>query len=295
MQQKIADIYKQKPLAQLDLLDDFLFNALLTYPEYGQKFCQKFLRILFGKNFEQLKIIPQKSYGGRDTGLHGARLDVYVEEADAVEIDSCNVATIYDIEPDKNNKSQEIAAIGRRTRYYHAIIDSRVLKKGQSYDRLKNVFVIFICPYDPFGDDRMIYTIKNQCVENPDLPYEDGTRTIFLYTKGSKGRENEALSQLLEYMEDTCRENAVTEDLQDIQEMVDMVKEDAEVTIAYMKGFERDQMFLEEGKEIGKEIGRKQEQENTLREKARADMEKVRADEAYRKIELLEKQLAEVR
>ena len=44
-------------------------------------------------------------------------------------------------------------------------------------------------------------------------------------------------------MENTTRENAVTEELEDIQEMVDVVKEDAEVTVAYMKGFERNQMF----------------------------------------------------
>lgn len=136
------------------------------------------------------------------------------------------------------------------------------------------IFVIFICPYDPFGDDRMIYTIRNYCVENPELPYEDGARTIFLYTKGRKGRDNESLSQLLDYMENTTRENAVTEELEDIQEMVDVVKEDAEVTVAYMKGFERDQMFLEEGKELGRRL----EQENTLREKNRADTEKNRAD-----------------
>ena len=120
----------------------------------------------------------------------------------------------------------------------------------------------------------MIYTIRNHCVENPELPYEDGARTIFLYTKGRKGRDNESLSQLLDYMENTTRENAVTEELEAIQEMVDVVKEDAEVTVAYMKGFERDQMFLEEGKELG----RKLEQENTLREKNRADTEKNRAD-----------------
>lgn len=120
----------------------------------------------------------------------------------------------------------------------------------------------------------MIYTIRNHCVENPELPYEDGARTIFLYTKGRKGRDNESLSQLLDYMENTTRENAVSEELEAIQEMVDVVKEDAEVTVAYMKGFERDQMFLEEGKELG----RKLEQENTLREKNRADTEKNRAD-----------------
>ena len=27
---------KHRPLAELDLLDDFLFNALLAYPEYGR-------------------------------------------------------------------------------------------------------------------------------------------------------------------------------------------------------------------------------------------------------------------
>ena len=82
------------------------------------------------------------------------------------------------------------------------------------------------------------------------------------------------MSQLLNYIENTTRENAVTEELEDIQKMVDVVKEDAEVTVAYMKGFERDQMFLEEGKELGRRL----EQENTLREKNRADTEKNRAD-----------------
>ena len=292
---------KHRPLAELDLLDDFLFNALLAYPEYGRRFCRKFLRILFGRDFKNLNIVTQKSYGGLDTGYHGARLDVYIEEGDEVEVDSTNVSAIYDIEPDKNNKRKEIDAIPQRTRFYHAIIDRRCLKSGQSYDRLKKVFVIFICPYDPFGDNRMIYTIRNQCVENPELPYDDGARTIFLYTKGEKGRDNETLSQLLDYMENTTRENAVTEELEDIQEMVDAVKEDAEVTVAYMKGFERDQMLLEEGKRQGEELGRRLEQENTLREKNRADTEKHRAEEerqradaAVEEIEKLRRQLEEL-
>ena len=105
------------------------------------------------------------------------------------------------------------------------------------------------------------------------------------------------MSQLLDYMENTTRENAVSEELEAIQEMVDVVKKDAEVTVAYMKGFERDQMFLEEGKELG----RKLEQENTLREKNRADTEKNRAEEEKRRadaaveeIEKLRRQLEEL-
>ena len=95
-------------------------------------------------------------------------------------------------------------------------------------------------------------------------------------------------------MENTTRENAVSEELEAIQEMVDVVKEDAEVTVAYMKGFERDQMFLEEGKKLGEELGRKLEQENTLREKKRADIEKKRADVAVEEIEKLRRQLEEL-
>ncbi len=47
-------------------------------------------------------------------------------------------------------------------------------------------------------------------------------------------------------------------------------------------------------REEGREEGREEERQNTLREKARADEEKLRADEAFRKIAILEKQLAEL-
>ena len=49
----------------------------------------------------------------------------------------------------------------------------------------------------------------------------------------------------------------------------------------------------EKQREIDREEGR-EERQNTLREKARADEEKLRADEAFRKIAILEKQLAEL-
>ena len=93
----------------------------------------------------------------------------------------------------------------------------------------------------------------------------------------------------MDYMENTTRENAVSEELEAIQEMVDVVKEDAEVTVAYMKGFERDQMFLEEGKKLG----RKLEQENTLREKNRADTEKNR--QIPRRIERIPRRTGQMR
>ena len=117
------------------------------------------------------------------------------------------------------------------------------------YSALRNVVVIFITAYDPFGLNRMVYTISNKCEEVPDMPYDDGAKTLFLYTKGTEGNPPEALKQLLHYMEDTCAENAVTPELRELHDMVTQVKCDKEVGLAYMKAYEIEQRLLRKGRE----------------------------------------------
>lgn len=97
---------ERKKLEELNLLDDFLFNAMMTYPEMGEKFTRKILKLLFNKEFRNLKVIAQKSYGGLNTDLRGARLDVYVESDDSAEIDASEDVSVYDLEPDKNDLEQ---------------------------------------------------------------------------------------------------------------------------------------------------------------------------------------------
>ena len=264
---------ERKKLEELNLLDDFLFNAMMTYPEMGEKFTRKILKLLFNKEFRNLKVIAQKSYGGLNTDLRGARLDVYVESDDSAEIDASEDVSIYDLEPDKNDKAKYIAAFPQRIRFYHAIIDSRSLKSGEDFGKLKRVYVIFICNYDPFGYDRVKYTIRNMCVEEPEMPYDDGAQTTVLYTKGTKGDDiSEELRQFLNYMENTTQTNAVNDTLKDIQKMVDIVKRDGEVLLSYMKGFERDTIMYEKGQEA--------ERKNTERERQRADSAEKARDEA---------------
>ena len=143
----------------------------------------------------------------------------------------------------------------RRVRFYHAKIDAGSLARGMEYSALRNVVVIFITTYDPFGLNRMVYTISNKCEEVPDMPYDDGAKTLFLYTKGTEGNPPEALKQLLHYMEDTCAENAVTPELRELHEMVTQVKCDKEVGLAYMKAYELEQRLLRQGREEGEEKG----------------------------------------
>jgi predicted transposase/invertase (TIGR01784 family) len=235
----------RKKLGDLNLLDDFLFNAMVSHGKDGERFCRKLLKIIFGREFWKLTVIPQKVYYGTDTDKHGARLDVYLND-DATCVEAEN-GTIYDIEPDKNSNSASVTALPRRIRFYHAVIDGRSFQSGADYDSLKNVITIMITPFDPFGKDRMVYTIRNMCEEDPTVPYDDGVRSLFLYTKGKIGIKNEALRQLLNYMEKTNEQNAVNEDLKELQGMVEKVKDDREVSLEFMKSYEREKYIFEQG------------------------------------------------
>ena len=240
----------KRNIEELSLLDDFLLGSVLSYPVIGPKVCKKMISIILQREIKELHIVPQKSYFGADTDKHGIRLDVYAEETQENDMEM-----VYDIEADKRGKDELRVSLPKRTRFYHAKIDADSLASGEDYSKLKNVTVIFISPYDPFQRNRMVYTIKNGCVEEPDLDYNDGMKTLFLYTKGTEGNPPEELQRLLHYLEDSREENAKDADLMSIHRMVQTVKQDKEVSLEYMKILERERMIREEGIKEGKRDG----------------------------------------
>ncbi|MDE7253626.1 MAG: PD-(D/E)XK nuclease family transposase, partial [Acetatifactor sp.] len=167
-----------RKLEELNLVDDFLVNSLTSHQVYGEPAARCILECILGRKIGKLNVIPQHFMQGEDTDKHGIRMDVYLDEEDG---------ELFDLESDKNSKEVDVEDLPKRARFYHAKLDAGSLESGARYGALRNVFVIFIMTYDPFGADRMVYTVKNGCVEMPELPYEDGARTIFLYTKGTEG------------------------------------------------------------------------------------------------------------
>jgi predicted transposase/invertase (TIGR01784 family) len=156
------------------------------------------------------------------------------------------------------------------------------------YLDLKQVIVVFITTYDPFGWDRMIYTVQNRCVEEPDIPYNDGATTLFLYTKGTEGDPPQELVDALRYMEHTTEKNAVNGLLKEIQQMVNRVKQDGEVSLKYMRLMEDRERLLREGYQEGIEQGRALEQANTERERKRADVAEMELKKLQEKLRILE-------
>ena len=119
-------------------------------------------------------------------------------------------------------------------------MDEKFLQAGDDYSELKRVYIIMILSYDPFGLDRMVYTVKNSCVEVPGMEYDDGAENIFLYCDGTQGNPPEELSELLHMIRGRRNGEMADKELEDIGKMVDQVKNDKAVTVTFMNMFNRE-------------------------------------------------------
>ena len=250
---------KRRPLSELNLMDDFLFQELLSQEGDGEEFCRILLSTILGRPIRKVRIIPQKNILGIDTNRHGIRMDAYIEDISEEEnvpginaIDAQIMPDIYDVEP--NNKYEKMS-LPKRMRYYHGLIDTQLLSSNINYDKLQNVVIIVILPYDPFDKNRMVYTIQNQCIEDPSVPYNDGATKIFLYTRGTEGNPSQELRDMLKYLERTIDDNVTNQDIDTIHQLVGRIKQRREIGINYMKSWELEQMYKQEGMEAGLEFG----------------------------------------
>lgn len=236
-------------LEELNLIDNFLFQQMLSQDKDGEEFARILLGTILGKNIRKVKITPQKNILGIDTNKHGIQLDAYIEDvSDELTGDLADaevIRNLYDIEP---NNTYERETLPKRTRYYHGLIDTQLLSSGTDYEKLPNVVIIVILPYDPFGKNRMVYTIQNRCMEEETLPYDDGAKKIFLYTKGTEGNPSQDLKDMLKYIQNTTDYNITNQNIASIHELVNKVKHKKEVSISYMKSWEVEQMAKDEGR-----------------------------------------------
>jgi hypothetical protein len=182
--------YTKKTFEELDVMDDFLMNAVAADPEVGENFCRTVLSVLLNRSIGKLRIVAQRTIPALTPEHRGIRMDVEIEESleteEFVEIGQPvekekTVETkagfppmnIYDLEPHK----QKGTSLPRRNRFYQAKIDGRYLESGaKDFAGLPNLYVITLLNYDPFGYDYMLYTIHNKCEEVAGLIYEDGWR-----------------------------------------------------------------------------------------------------------------------
>ena len=138
----------------------------------------------------------------------------------------------------------------KRTRYYQAMIDLDVLNKGESYAKLRQTYIIFVCTFDPFtaGEDK-------------DILMGDETTKIFLNSKGSREGISKELAAFLDYVEGKAPSSKFTKDLAMV---VDETKENKDRRVEYMS-YMMDMLRSEErGIEKGRKEGRKEGREEGI-------------------------------
>jgi predicted transposase/invertase (TIGR01784 family) len=160
---------------------------------------------------------------------------------------------VYDAEMQNlNHKPVEWYHLPRRSRYYQGAIDIDYMDKGNSYKRLPESNVMFICTFDPFKKGLSSYTFRECCEECPDLRLGDGTRKVFYNCKYQGDDLPEELQKLYNYID----RGQIGSDLtRRLEQAVDKGRKNALWRTQYMKEWVVIQDAREEGFEEGIEQG----------------------------------------
>ena len=215
-----------KKLEDLDVLDDFMLNAIANDPDVAEPFFQKVLSVLLEREIGEISVHAQVFVPADTPERRGICLDVEISEKD----DSPAKCRIYNVEG-QNYKENFLQ---KRCRFYQAKKDSKKLKRGeQDWSKLPDLYMIVITNYDPFGEGSMIYTFENVCRKYPEITYEDGLKFIYFNTSGTKDGTT-AIKQLLTYLDCSKIECVTNENIAQIHNYVSDVKYSAEVKYRFM-------------------------------------------------------------
>ncbi len=221
---------------------------------------------------------------------HGVRLDVITTDDQGRRID-----VEMQMRDEKN--------IPRRMRYYEGSIDQATLEKGQNYNRLGDVVILFITPFDPFDAHGYYkYTFRNTCQEDKEIVLDDGVTKVLLNAVGHKGDIKSELKEFLQLVAGNVDSTHYAEGsfADRVQRQVHIARRNARWRKEYMdwemtlrnereKGREEGR---EEGLKEGREEGRMEERIKTEEQRKRAEAAEERADVAEERIRKLEEQIA---
>lgn len=119
--------YIRKPFEELDIMDDFLMNALANDPEVREVFCRTLVSSLLQCEPGRIRVSVQRVIPPDIPDRRGIRMDVEISEYEDT-ADGTITMNIYDIEPHKQ-KNMDLL---RHNRFYQAKIDSQNLHSGET-------------------------------------------------------------------------------------------------------------------------------------------------------------------
>ena len=286
-------VKKIKKLQELTIKNNFMFCAVMMEPSL----CKPMLERTLGIEIQRIEVNRERCFI-YNPEYKSIVLDIYAKDENN---------THYNVEMQAVRKT----ALLKRSRYYHSQIDMEILDTGCEYRELPNVYVIFICDFDPFGQGKYRYTCGSYCKETGNW-MDDGCRTIFLSTVGQD--EEEVPKELVKFLKFVHAELEESQDewndeyIRTLQKRVAEIKESRKMGGMYMHIMEvfGDEFLDEieeareearaEGREEGRAEGRAEGREEGRAEGRAEGREEGRAEghrEGFEKgqLELLHSQI----
>ena len=205
----------------LTIQSNFMFKHVM-----GSKgLCQRFISNVMKCDVVDLEYIETEKELEPYFDSKCVRLDVIV-------VDRNN--NRYNLEMQVRNvigKETKLPLLPKRARYYQSVMDMDMLQKGQTYDKLSPLVLVFVCAFDLFKEGRYLYTFKSRCLENLDLELANDVTTMFLNANGVAGDVTQQMVNFLEYVKTQVPNDAYTREL---EAEVARLKLDKEVRRKYM-------------------------------------------------------------
>ena len=160
-----------KPYEELTISENFIFTKVMSDKEMLKGLL---VRILPDLNIDDIDIVIKEKTVSEFNDSHGVRFDVYAK----------NGRRMFGVEMQVSKRYFAV----KRSRYYQSASDMEDLEKGKTYDDLKDQYIIFICPFDPFDDNMLVYTFTNRCHETG-KELGDETTKIFINCTGENSEK----------------------------------------------------------------------------------------------------------
>ena len=147
----------------LTLFDDDLMSRVF---DKNIEATELILRIILGRKIKVIRVNGQEEVRNAEVGGRNITLDVYAMDENGQEMD---------IEVQGNSEGAHI----RRARYHSSVLDSKMLKEGQPFKKLKDSYVIFIYRHDKFKKGLPVYHIDRYVRETGEI-FEDGSHIVYV-------------------------------------------------------------------------------------------------------------------
>ena len=178
-----------KSYDELTFSDSFIFGKVTEDPEI----CRDIISTLMGFDVGELIQHPEREkFLKENVDGKYIKLDIMAED---------ELNRLYDVEMQNESKDKERKLeLPKRSRYYQSLLDITYLKEGMHYRELKDVYIIFLCTFDPFWYGKYCYTFTTGCREVEDLDLYDGVEKLFFTTTADMKDAPEGLRKMLEYI-----------------------------------------------------------------------------------------------